>query len=108
MEVENPATIEHIEARIYRGPRHDLRIKPFIITDGNRYPIPSYEGKQYLDGEDDTRPLDVSESVEKGDEIGVEVINKEPDHPYNFYVDMSLDYENGAARPLRSLLGRVL
>lgn len=107
-ELDRDATVEQIDVRIYRGPRHDLQIKPFIEADENQYPPLELEGKDYIDGEDDALVFPVTESVEEEDVIGVEVSNLETNHGYDFSVDYLLDYEAGTLRSIAERLRRMM
>lgn len=107
-EVREPSTIERLIIRIYPGAELDLRVKPYveIAGDGPKVPLLTYEGKEYVDGDDDKWEFDLVESVDPGDKVGVEVTNVNSNYAYDYAAHISLD--PGADRSLLSVFGGVL
>jgi hypothetical protein len=83
-------------------------VKPYlkVSEDGPREPLITYEGKQYIDGDDDKWKFDVIEEAEPGDIVGVEVENVNTQYAYDFATNVSLDW--GWRRSLRSLISGVI
>lgn len=107
-EVREPSTIERLIIRIYPGAELDLRVKPYVEIggDGPKVPLLTYEGKEYVDGDDDKWEFDLVESVDPGDKVGVEVTNVNSNYAYDYAAHISLD--PGADRSLLSVFGGVL
>lgn len=107
-EIREESTIERLVVRIYPGAELDLRVEPYlkVAEDGPREPLITYEGKQYIDGDDDKWNFDLVEEAEPGDIVGVEVVNLDDSNGYDFVTQLSLD--PGDERSLRSILGRYL
>lgn len=106
-EVEEPATIEDMTIRFYQGPELAVRVRPRRIRTNSPKDLVTYRGKQFIDGDGDKWEYDVSEPVEQGDEIEVEIENvadpdPEVDLTYDVTVEMHLDREGGASRFLPS------
>ncbi|MFC7131654.1 MULTISPECIES: hypothetical protein [Salinibaculum] len=101
-EVQEGATVEQVDVRIYRGAELDLRVRPFIRRgdDGSRREIDliQFQGKQYIDGDGDHFEFTVSQAAERGDLVGVEVENHDDTYGYDYAVDMALDRAGGIAR----------
>lgn len=102
--IESDATIEHVMIRIYSGAELDLQIKPFVLKGRDRQPLINYEGKDYVDGDDDVWPFTMSEPIEEGEEIGVEVTNKDASNAYDFAAHIHVDYAGGVRRALSSIV----
>jgi len=109
--VEADATVEEVAVRFYPGPRLDLHVTPYLErgngANANRIPLVNFHGKDYVDGDDDLWVFPISEPVEQGDTLGVFVNNTEPEHAYDYAVNMTLDREAGVQRSASSLLGRL-
>ena len=114
--IDEPATVEQLVVRFYQGPELAVQVTPRRIPDnGEGRPQEMVEviGKDWIDGDGDKWPFDLSEPVEKGDVLEVEIQNTaEPDPnvdlSYDISVDMSLDREGGLLRPVRGVLGRLI
>jgi hypothetical protein len=111
-EVEADATVEKIEVRFYDGPRLDLGVMPFVrryerSDRSRRQDAVDVHGSDYVRGENDHWPFFVSETVEEGDEIGVEVVNDDEEHRYDAVVNFELDRVGGSSRPLKGFLTTV-
>jgi len=109
-EINDPATIEGVDVRIYRGAELDLQLVPFARFGGDdapKTPLVTLIGKDYIDGDGDEFNFTLSESVTPGDVVGVEVENVSTEFDYDFAVDMDLDHEGGATRSATSILGRL-
>jgi hypothetical protein len=103
-EMENPATIEQLTVRIYRGAELDLHVVPFVEADGSRFPVVTFRGKDFIDGDGDKWVFDAVEQVEPGDVVGVEVENQSTDYGYDFAADFAVDRAGGTDR-LASIIG---
>lgn len=105
-EIREESTIERLVVRIYPGAELDLRVRPYrkVAEDGPREPLITYEGKQYIDGDDDKWQFDLVEEAEPGDYVGVEVENVNTQYGYDFAAHVSLD--PGFEASLRSIIGR--
>jgi hypothetical protein len=106
-EVEEDATVEQLDVRIYRGAELALRVTPFVKRDNRRFELVEFRGKDYIDGDGDFWEFSVSEAVETEDQIGVEVENVDDEYLFDFAVNMTVDREGGTARPLSSLFDTV-
>jgi len=107
--VAEAATVDRVDVRIYTGPRLDLRVLPFVEPQvgGNhsdRVPLVDLVGKDYIDGDGDRYSFYPTESVEREDRVGVEVVNVDQTHGYDVAVDVTLDREGGASRSLSSFV----
>ena len=113
--VEEPATIERLVIRIYRGPENSLHITPRTIGDnGNGTPdsLVKFVGSSYIDGDGDKWVFDLSEKISKNDVIEVEIENTaDPEAELNLNYDaavhMELDRMGGLSRPIRSAVETV-
>jgi len=107
-QVEEDATVEQVDVRIYRGAELSLRVSPFVKRDSRRFDLIEFRGKDYVDGDGDFWEFSVSESVQKEDVIGVKVENVTTDYTYNFACNLQVDREGGTERPASSFLSRLL
>lgn len=98
------ATIEGIEVRIYPGPELDLRVKLFAVDGADRRPLINFNGKEYVDGDNDVWSFDVSEPIDEGEEILVEVENQDANTTYNFAVNMAVDFAGGIERLVKRVI----
>lgn len=105
--VKEPATVEDLDVRIYRGAELDLHVKPQVKRDGRRFDLVEYNGKSYVDGDGDHWTFDVSEQVSEGDLLVVQASNVDPDYSLDFAVDMIIDREGGTSRLIPSIFGRL-
>lgn len=109
--VQDPATVEEVSVRFYAGPRLDLQVTPFVdVGEGsqsNRIPLIDFRGKQYVDGDDDYWIFPVSESVERDDTLGVEVVNVDGTNSYDFSCDLVVDRAGGVRRAGLSILDSI-
>jgi hypothetical protein len=108
-EMEEPATIEQLMVRIYRGAELDLQVVPFVKQggdDGSRHPVVTLRGKDYIDGDGDKWQFSAVEQVQPGDLVGVEVTNTNSEFAYDFASDFTIDRAGGTTRSLLSMLGR--
>lgn len=103
---EEAATVERVDVRIYRGAELDLEVVPFVVVDEQRFPLVTFRGKEFIDGDGDFFEFTLSEPITAGDKVGVEVTNRDTEFAYDFSVDVSLDYEGGVERSLTSFIGR--
>jgi len=105
-QLDRPATVESISVRIYPGPGTDLEIEPFVKTnDGTRRPLLDYAGKQFVDGDDDVYSWSVSEPVEQDATLEVRAKNTDASNPYNYRVNMDVDYREGSRSVLSGFGG---
>lgn len=110
-EVNDDATIEEVDVRIYRGAELALNIFPYVRLggdDASKTPLLTLVGKQHIDGDDDTFEFNLAEAVTPGDEIGVDVTNTSTEFGYDFVVDMDLDRAGGTKRAITSLFRGIL
>lgn len=107
-QIREESTIERLVVRIYPGAELDLRVKPYrkVSEDGPREPLITYEGKQYIDGDDDKWKFDLVEEAKPGDYVGVEVENVNTQYAYDFAAHVSLD--PGLAPSLNSVISEVI
>lgn len=104
--VPKDATIEKLSIRIYPGAETDLEIAPEIIkfqTDTVENLV-RFEGKQFVDGDDDIFTWDLSVPVEKDDIIQVRANNQDDSNPYDYRVNLDIDERGG----LESFVTEVL
>lgn len=106
--VQEDATVEHVQVRIYPGAELTTRVYPEIVLDGSD-PVPLIEypedGKQYIDGDDDTWSFDVSEPVQEDDLIRVRVENNDGSNAHNVRVNIETDELGGIDRTEKWLMG---
>ncbi|WP_049915515.1 hypothetical protein [Haloferax mucosum] len=108
-EVSKDATIEKVTTRFYRGPQLDLSIRPFVESEeGRERDIVDVIGRDGVVGDNDVFPFHVSEPVERGDVVGIEVTNADGTNTYDYNVDLELDRAGGVSRLLPSILQRWL
>jgi hypothetical protein len=100
--VQRDATIEEVQVRIYRGAENDLEVQPYVLrgqSDAqNRIDLIEFEGKTYLDGDDDIWTFSISEEVEEDDEIKVEATNNDGSNAYDYRCNVELDEAGGVHR----------
>lgn len=96
--VENAATVEGIDVRIYRGAELDLHVRPWVSRAGSRFDLIQFLGKDYVDGDGDHWEFPVSEAVDVEDEIGVTVTNEDDQYQLDYAVDVTLDRAGGVSR----------
>lgn len=113
-DVAEPATIENLEIRFYRGPEYELEIRPLVVPEGDGHAKSLVEtiGQSYIAGDNDVFQFSPSEQVNKGDTIRVEIDNTATPDPnlnlsYDGVVHMQLDRMGGSNRPIMSLLNTV-
>jgi len=106
------ATIEQVDIRFYNGPEGSLKVLPFRKRGNDKLPLVDLYGRPWITGNADYWRFSVSESIEEGDVIGVEVVNEsdqaDPDGngwSYDATIDITLDQQNGASRVLESIRG---
>jgi hypothetical protein len=63
-----------------------------------------FEGKQYVDGDNDMFEFAVSEELERGEEIVIEVENTDGSNAHNWRTTIDVDYRGG----LESVLDGVV
>jgi len=106
IEIVEDATVEEVTVRFYPGPQLDLEIRPFVEPDeGNRVSIIDLVGRQNIIGDDDVFEFHVSEAIERGDVIGVEYNNTDPDNGYDVIVDMEIERAGGVKRIMDTVTG---
>lgn len=101
--IQQDATVEHVSVRIYEGAQLDLQIEPYVKSGGSIFSLIDYEGKEYVDGDDDVWEFHVSESVREEDYVGVKVTNTSGNYAYDWSVDVCLDRAGGARRALHAI-----
>lgn len=114
-EIDEPATVEQCIVRFYRGPELAVQVRPLRIPDnGNGRPQPLVDivGSESIIGDGDKWIFDVSEPVEKGDVLEMQVENTATDDPqldltYTVVIDLSLDREGGVLRPFRNAVDNL-
>lgn len=114
-EIEEDATIESLSIRFYQGPELAVQVVPKKIPDngdGRPQVLVDLEGKEYIDGDGDLWEFNLSEKVEEGDVLEVDIENTAPDDTseelaYDITVDMALDRHGGVLRPIRAVTERL-
>lgn len=96
--VENPATLEGVSARIYRGAENTLRLNLYHIAQGGEVEIVEPIGKDYIDGDDDVYEWQISRSLQVGDRLQVKHHNTDGANAHNYRVNMDIDYNGGLSR----------
>ena len=120
--MEESATVEGVRVRFYSGPRLDVRAEPFVevshgpdradrvnlidYADEAVDPDAEVDAKDFIDGDDDDFPFDVSQPVDEGEIVGVELQNLNTEFTYNVTVDVVVDYAGGTSR-MGGLLDRL-
>ncbi|MWG34158.1 hypothetical protein [Halomarina oriensis] len=104
-EVSRDATVERVTVRIYLGAELDLRVRPFVTESQSRRPLVVYQGKQYIDGDNDVYEFALSEPVAGGESIGVEVENRDGTNSYDFSMTATVDHDGGLNRAVSALFG---
>lgn len=113
--VQQDATVEQVDVRIYTGPRLDLHVEPFVGVGGatedgrtDRISLVEIVGKDYIDGDGDRYTFFPVEGVNgNNDTVGVIFDNVDPENGYDVAVDMTLDRDGNAERGLLSRLAGV-
>lgn len=110
--IDAAATLRDLSLRIYAGAELDLEITVWIDPEeGARYPLIQLEGKDALDGDDDTWEWASAEvPVDDGDELLILADNNDGTNAYDYRFNWTEDRLGGAERVvsgLRSLVGRV-
>lgn len=110
--VDRPATVEHVTARIYSGAETTLELVPVVRTvDENERPLVELVGKPAIDGDDDSYEWNISQEIEKNEEIVIKYTNTDGSNAHNFRVNVDIDHLGGVERAesiARRLLGRVM
>jgi hypothetical protein len=107
-ELQRDATIEWVMVRVYPGPQNDLEIRPQIKRgSGDGSTLIQYEGKGYVDGDDDEWPFPVNKQAREGDDLIVKYDNKDPNNSYDFRVIIAADFRGGTDSLIGNLFGRM-
>lgn len=72
-----------------------LKTRPVVLTENNeRRDIPEYpdDGEQFITGEPDDRPYQVSEPIREGEQVVIEAANSNGSYAYRFAVVPTVDY----------------
>lgn len=101
------ATVEEVRVRFYRGPELDLEVLPFKKSGRDRLSLVDLLGREVVVGDDDYFEFQVSEPVESGDTIGIEVTNTSDEYAYDATVDIVLDQAGGGRRAAQAFLSRL-
>lgn len=104
-DVPKDATIEHAQVRIYQGAELDLQLQIYIDQgeDEGSTDVIRTVGKDYIDGDDDDYPFDLSMPIERGDTLVLEATNNDGSNAYDYRVNMEFERAGGAMRPLAML-----
>jgi len=96
-DVSDPATIEQLSIRIYPGAETDLEIVPQVLKDqtNTAESLVRFQGKEYVDGDDDVFEWDLSVPVVEDDKIQIRAENKDANNPYDYRVNVEIDERNG-------------
>lgn len=103
--LDHPATIEEVDIRLYQGAENEIAVYPFRERDQDRVGLVDLYGKSSIYGDGDYWRFDVSESVEEGDIIGVEVTHEAAEYDFDVDVDITIDQAGGASRVLSAIAG---
>ncbi|ELY69330.1 hypothetical protein [Natrinema versiforme] len=99
------ATVEEIDVRIYQGAENEIGVVPYRIRDADQLTLVDLIGKSKIYGDGDYWTFNVAESVEEGDEIGIEVEHEADSYQFDVDVDVTLDQAGGASRVLSAISG---
>lgn len=107
-QMENAATIERIDIRIYRGAEFALEVEPLKFPEqgeqSRREPLLRYRGREFVAGDGDRFSFPVAREVDPDQELGVEVRNTASDFSYDFNVAIIVEYAGGSERTVGGLL----
>lgn len=93
--VKAKGTVEGFKVRFYAGQEEDLRVRVYLRKVGNIIEeLITYQGNNFLSGDDDYFIYDVITPVKNDDEIVVEYENVTAEEvgAYTLSVDVSIDY----------------
>jgi len=96
--IEEPATAEQLSVRFYQGPELELEIRPLRQRESDALPLIDLVGRDVVVGDDDVFDFEVSEPLEEGDELVMEVTNNSTEYAYDFNADVAIDYLGGTER----------
>ena len=99
--VKGAATIVSVMARFYSGQQLALKVRPCVLAQGNKLTdlITYPEGTdQYLSGDDDVLPFEMSIPVRNDDELVVFAHNTDDNDAYTLVLYVTLDYMGGSSR----------
>lgn len=106
--VTKPGTVEYVSVRIYPGPETDLEIELLVDpTEGNTRELVETIGKDVIDGDDDTYEFHPSHPLEKDDNIMIRYTNQDSTNPFDFRVNVDVDYRGPLDRLASALRGVV-
>lgn len=94
-------TIEEINNRIYSGAVGLLKIRPYLVSQGEVFEalVKHANGADdYLAGDDDRDNYDVTIPFERGNYIEIQVTNESDTYDYDLNMSMTLDYYGGKRR----------
>lgn len=102
--VDADATLENVQIRFYQGTELELEVFPYRKRESEQLALIDTNGKKTITGDNDTFEFDISEGVNAGDEIGVEVTNNGA-YAYDFAAHIDVDYKGGSNRIINLLGG---
>lgn len=104
--VQADATVEKLSVRIYPGPETDFKIYPEIKREqaDTVESLVRFEGKQYVDGDDDVFEWDLSVPLYKDDVIQVRAENN-TGNEYDYRANLEIDERNGPESLADAILG---
>jgi hypothetical protein len=105
--IDRPATAERLMIRFYQGPELDLEVRPTRERQNESLPLIDLIGRDVVVGDDDVFDFQISEPLEEGDEIAVEVTNNDDTYAFDVNVDVAIDYAGGTERALSSLMEAI-
>lgn len=100
-DLRKDGTIEEIVNRIYSGPVGLLKIRPYLVSQGEVFESMlkfSDGGNDYISGDDDRDRFDVTMPFVRGNYIEVRATNESGLNPYDVNMSMTLDYYGGQRR----------
>ncbi len=100
-DLRKPGTIEEINNRIYSGAVGLLKIRPYLVSQGEVYEamVKHADGADdFLAGDDDRDRYDVTMPFDRGNYIEIRVKNDSDTYDYDLNMAITLDYYGGKRR----------
>lgn len=92
-----PGRVRHVQARIYPGAELDLELNILVVTtEGTRRKVVETEGKDHIDGDNDSWEWWPDEPIQDDEDLVVEHNNTHASNSYDYRVNCTVNFVNGS------------